>query len=66
MVRVPLRLIELGLPAIVQLTEFPTTETVAQATLELAVGALQPLAAVVVMLPEPPVAATVKEFAESV
>ena len=62
-VRDPLRAIELVLPAIVQFTAFPATETEAQVTFELAVGALQPLAAEAVIVPEPPVATTLRLFA---
>ena len=45
MVRAPVRPSELVLAVMVQFTELPTTETTAQATFELAVGALQPAAA---------------------
>ena len=63
MVRAPLRASELGLAVMVQFTEFPTTETTAHATFELAVGALQPADADAVIEPEPPAPATLRALA---
>jgi hypothetical protein len=58
MFRAPLRPNELALAVTVQFTELPTTEAEAHGTLELTAGALQPIAAEAVIVPEAPLAAT--------